>query len=163
MEDTITIEELQGADITTYSIWIDMIDLIDTVFDEFVGKDYSEKGNETFKDYIDLKKIMERLEQKTSQWFVAKSGDEIIGIMEIRYQNHIALFFVKKEFHRQGIGKKLIQHYKKIMKRNKVEILTVNSSIYAEKIYAKLGFIKLNDKLQERSGIRFIPMALTVT
>ena len=162
MEANITIEELNSADITTYSTMLDMIDMVDAVFDEFVGKDYSELGRKTFKDYLDIKKIMERLAQQTSQWYFAKLDNEIIGVLEIRYQNHIALFYVQKEFHRQGIGKKLIQHYLKIMKQNNVNILTVNSSIYAEKIYAKLGFIKLGE-LAERSGIKFIPMAYRLT
>ena len=38
-----------------------------------------------------------------------------------------------------------------------VKTISVNSSIYAENIYIKLGFRKIND-IQEKNGIKYIPM-----
>jgi predicted GNAT family N-acyltransferase len=137
--------------------------MIDNIFDEFVGKDYSAEGNNTFKDYINPKNILNRLIDKSSQFFAAKYEDKIIGIMEVKNFGHISLFFIQKEFHGQGIGKLLLGYYLKKTKNENIGIkaMTVNSSIYAEKIYEKLGFIKTNE-LQEKDGIKYIPMECTI-
>jgi len=133
--------------------------MINNVFDEFVGKDYSEEGNKVFKDYIKPQNILDRLNEKSSRFLTARHGDEIIGILEIKNKDHISLFFVKKEFFGKGIGKKLFKYYLREIKNENfgIKTITVNSSIYAEKIYSKLGFVK-TDEIQERDGIRYIPM-----
>ena len=133
--------------------------MVDNIFDEFVGKDYSVEGNNTFKDYIKPENIIKRLVEKSSIFFTAKSDNKIIGMMEIKNKDHISLFFVQKEFHGKGIGKYLFRYYlKKTQEKNfGIKIITVNSSIYAEKIYSKLGFIKTKE-IQEKEGIRYIPM-----
>ena len=79
--------------------------------------------------------------------------------MEIKNNNHISLFFVKKEYHKKGVGKKLFEYFKNKIKQENIGInkITVNSSIYAEKIYSRFGFVKIND-IQEKNGIIFIPM-----
>jgi len=153
VNENITYELLKQEEIEQYSI------IISDVFDEFVGKDYSEKGNKTFKNFIEPKIIMERFTSKTNQFFVAKNNNEIVGILEIRNNDHISLFFVKKEFHGQNIGKTLFENFIRELRQNKNEIksLTVNSSFFAEKIYSKLGFVK-TDEAMEKDGIKYIPM-----
>ena len=133
--------------------------MINNVFDEFVGEDYSEEGNKVFKDYISPRNILTRLNEKNSRFFTARQGDEIIGILEIKNMDHISLFFIKKGFHGKGIGKKLFKYYLRSIKNENSEIKTisVNSSIYAEKIYSKLGFVK-TDEMQEKDGIKYVPM-----
>jgi GNAT superfamily N-acetyltransferase len=146
----IIIENLKIDEIHQFS------NMIINVFDEFVGKDYSIHGNNTFKDFIKPKNILDRFNGLNI--FVAKYNNEIIGVLETRNNNHISLFFVKKDFHKQGIGKILFGKYLETIKNNsEIKIITVNSSIYAEKIYEKLGFIKINE-IQEKDGIKYIPM-----
>ena len=153
MGNNIVFDEMDINDINNVS------NMVNNVFDEFVGIDYSEKGKNTFKDYIIPKNILERFNNKTSQFYIAKYSDEIIGILEIRNKDHVALFFVKKEYHGKGIGKKLFDNYIKTLKQdnNGIKAITVNSSFFAEKIYSKIGFIKI-DEIQEREGIKYIPM-----
>ena len=153
MENNIIIDELKIDEINSVS------NMINNVFDEFVGIDYSENGKKTFKDYITPKNILERLNKNISHFYVAKYIDEIIGILEIKNKDHISLFFVKKEYHGKGFGKILFDNYIKILKQdnNGIKVMTVNSSFFAEKIYSKLGFIKI-DEIQERDGIKYIPM-----
>ena len=147
-----SIEELEEKDVNSFS------NMVSNVFNEFVGINYSKEGNDTFNEYIDPKNVLERLNNSNNLFYVAKLNNEIIGILEIKNNNHISLFFVKKEFHKNGIGKKLIEKYKEtIMEITGVNKIIVNSSIYAEKIYSKLGFIRTNE-IQEKNGIKYIPM-----
>jgi GNAT superfamily N-acetyltransferase len=153
MENGISFEKLKIEEINLFSI------MVNNVFQEFVGKDYSEEGNNTFMDYIEPKNILERLKNENNNFYVAKHNDEIIGAMEIKNKDHISLFFLMKKYHGKGIGKKLFGNYIKTLKQNNSEIktITVNSSFYGEKIYEKLGFIK-TEEAQEKNGIKYIPM-----
>ena len=153
MEKDIIFCELKNGEIDSFS------KMVNDVFDEFVGKDYSEIGISEFKRYSDPENILTIINNKTTKFFVAKKNNEIIGAIGIRNNSHISLFFVKKEFHKNGIGKKLFTNYMETLKGDNCEIkkITVNSSIYAEVIYSKLGFIK-TDELQNKSGFKYIPM-----
>jgi len=153
MENNIVFDEMKINDINNVS------NMLNNIFDEFVGKDYSENGIKTFKDYITPKNILERFNNKTSKFYIAKNNNEIIGILEVRNIEHISLFFVKKEYHGKGIGKKLLDNYIKTLKQDNIgiKIISVNSSFFAENIYSKMGFIKTNE-IQERDGIKYIPM-----
>ena len=153
MENDIIIEELKIGEIDLLS------NMVNNIFDEFVGKDYSEEGNMEFKNYISPKNILARLNEKSSQFFIAKKNDKIIGILEIKNKDHVSLFFVKKDYHGKGIGKILFENYINTLKQNNTEIkiISVNSSFYAENIYARLGFIE-TDEMQEKNGIKYIPM-----
>jgi len=134
-------------------------DMVDNIFNEFIGKDYSVEGNNIFKEYIKPENILNRFTDKSSLFFTAKIKNEIVGIMEIKNRDHISLLFVKNEFQGKGIGKYLFGHYLYKTKNENIEVkkITVNSSIYAEKIYSKLGFIKISE-IQEKDGIKYIPM-----
>jgi GNAT superfamily N-acetyltransferase len=153
MENDVILDEMKINEISSVS------NMINNVFDEFVGVDYSENGKKTFKDYITPKNILERCNNGTSHFYIAKCINEIIGILEIRNRDHISLFFVKKEFHGKGIGKILLDNYKKKLNQdnNEIKTVTVNSSFFAERIYSKMGFIK-TDEIQDRDGIKYISM-----
>ena len=153
MEYELIIEELKEIEINSFR------NLVNNVFDEFVGKDYSEEGNESFKEYTETKNVIIRFSEKSSKFFVAKRDKEIIGALEIKNNDHISLWFVNKKFHGKGIGRKLFEYYLEKLLHNNIEVktITVNSSIYAEKIYEKIGFIKTNE-MQEKNGIKYIPM-----
>jgi ribosomal protein S18 acetylase RimI-like enzyme len=150
---SLIVEKLDEKEVNLFS------NIVNNVFNEFVGKDYSEEGNKTFNEYIEPKNIMERLNNKDNYFFIAKYNNEIIGMLEIRNKDHIALFFVRKEFHNKGVGKILFDNYITMIKQENTGInaINVNSSIYAEKIYSKLGFIKI-DEIKEKDGIKYIPM-----
>jgi GNAT superfamily N-acetyltransferase len=154
---SLIVEKLDEKEVNLFS------NIVNNVFNEFVGKDYSEEGNKSFKEYIKPQNIIERLNNKDNYFFIAKYNNEIIGMLEIRNNDHIALFFVRKEFHNKGVGKILLNNYITIIRQENTGIntITVNSSIYAEKIYSKLGFIR-TDEIKEKDGIKYIPMIKTV-
>jgi GNAT superfamily N-acetyltransferase len=157
MENNILIQEMKTEEIEF------AINMVETVFNEFVGKDYSEEGNKEFLGFLLSNKMKERLKNNLNKTFIAKYNSEIIGLLEIKNYDHIALFFIKKEFHGKGIGRNLFDYYLEVLIKNNLGIKTisVNSSIYAEKIYSKLGFKKMNE-IQEKNGIKYIPMEYKV-
>jgi GNAT superfamily N-acetyltransferase len=66
---------------------------------------------------------------------------------------------VKREYHLQGIAKKLLETaIDKCRQRDaNIAVIEVNSSPFADFIYEKLGFVKVNAE-QVKNGIRFTPM-----
>ena len=68
--------------------------------------------------------------------------------------SHIALFFVKGAYHRQGIGRRLFETALAACGAGK---MTVNSSPYAVPVYHRLGF-RDTDAEQVTDGLRFTPM-----
>ncbi len=124
--------------------------LVWEVFQEFEAPDYSSEGINTFKEFLD-----DQLVNLTIEMYGAFENDFLLGVIATRKtDSHIALFFVKKENHRQGIGRKLFHYIIPICNDN---IITVNSSPYAVEIYRKLGFSDLNTE-QLTNGLRYIPM-----
>jgi GNAT superfamily N-acetyltransferase len=131
--------------------------LIEKVFNEFVAPDYGTEGiNEFFKFANPL-----ALAGRTGSGqvvFVAEHGTDLVGIIEMRECEHIAMLFVT---HRgQGIAKELINRaLEECCKRKSgIKRITVNSSRFAEPVYSRMGF-KATGPFQEKNGIKFVPMA----
>lgn len=137
----------------------EIYNLIRETFDEFVGKDYSLQGQNTFYDFIEPEKIVSRF-QDGNLILVGKIDHEIVGMIEVRDNNHICLFFVGKDYQGQSIGKRLLQSAVESVK-GKTTSLEANASPYSEKIYFALGFKKVGE-LEERDGIKFVPMKMVL-
>lgn len=128
----------------------DAIDLIWTTFLQFDAPDYSEEGIQSFKDFIENKEIISTLE-----FWGAYDGPKVKGVIATNEnRKHICCFFVKAEYHRQGIGRKLWEY---LLKNSQNEIITVHSSPYAVPVYHKLGFVD-TDTEQLSDGMRYTPM-----
>ena len=127
----------------------DVIELIWKTFLEYEAPDYTEEGIKEFEKTINDKKWIE-----DRKFFGAFEDDKIVGVIAIKNDNHIALFFVDGKYHRRGIGKSL---YNEIKKNNKTGFFTVNSSPYAHEVYKHLGFYDLDGE-QTVNGLRFFPM-----
>lgn len=128
----------------------DAIDLIWTTFLQFDAPDYSEEGIQSFKDFIENKEIISTLE-----FWGAYDGPKVKGVIATNEnRKHICCFFVKAEYHRQGIGRKLWEYF---LKNSQNEIITVHSSPYAVPVYHKLGFVD-TDTEQLSDGMRYTPM-----
>ena len=152
VEKNTKITELKRKDIKLFS------DLVYNVFGEFVKKDYTETARKLFKNYILPENIIKRFYDKNYSFYVLKIFEKIIGVFEIKKANQITLFYVKKEFQKKGLGTALFKYSLKKMRKNITNnIISVNSSIYAGKIFLKMGFIK-TAKLQKNKGIKYLPM-----
>lgn len=133
--------------------------LIENLFNEFIGIDYSQAGRATFLEYISANKLEERFLKENHFFLTAQDNGKIIGIIEVRDYNHISLLFVNKKYHNKGIARTLFQKAIDLCLQSisGPEEIEVNSSIYAEKIYQSLGFVKTQEK-QQKDGIIYIPM-----
>ena len=138
------IKKINTAQIT------DAIDLIWSTFLQFEAPDYSKEGIQAFRDFIDNKEIIEALEL-----WGAYDNEELKGVIAANEnRKHICCFFVKAEYHRQGIGRKLWEY---LHDNSQNKIITVHSSPYAVPVYHKFGFVDL-DTEQVSDGIRYTPM-----
>lgn len=132
-------------------------------FDEFVAPGYSQEGVTEFKKYVNSAVLKSRLHNSESFVLLAVNVDELVGIIEIRSFNHVSLLFVKKDFHKKGIARQLLNlALKKCIHHNtQLEFVDVNSSPNAVGVYEKLGFIKTGSE-QVINGIRFFPLKLNL-
>ena len=132
--------------------------LIKTGFESFIATGYSPEGVNEFLRFIQPEAMQLRLEAGNIM-LVAYRKDRLIGVIEVRDGNHIALLFTAEEFHRHGIANRLLEKIINICrgKNGKIAEITVNSSPFAGKIYEKMGFVH-KDSEQVNNGIRFIPM-----
>ncbi|MCC6146682.1 MAG: GNAT family N-acetyltransferase [Anaerolineaceae bacterium] len=132
----------------------DAVGLIFDVFMEFEAPDYLSEGVETFKNTaLFNEKFLDTLEM-----YGAYIGERLIGIIATRnLGNHIAMFFVNKNYHRQGVGKKLFQVVAENSTANEIK---VNSLPYAVAVHHCLGFAD-TDIEQIVNGLKFTPMKFT--
>jgi GNAT superfamily N-acetyltransferase len=136
----------------------DYLALIREVYDEFVAIGYADEGNRTFYDFISMPET-ERRYRAGNLMVRARVDGAIVGAHEVRDANHIALFFVKKEYHGKGVGRAMFRYTLNAIRERHPDLaaITVNSSPYARGIYRKLGFVETADE-QLKNGIRYYPM-----
>jgi GNAT superfamily N-acetyltransferase len=134
--------------------------LIKKVYDEFVSVDYSDEGNRFFYDWINPSRIAERQKQQNNI-LLAIIDTGLAGMIEIRDGRFISLLFVDKEYHGQGIAKKLVEEaLKECLARDaKIETVFVHASPFSIPVYEKLGF-EASGEMKEEHGIKYLPMKM---
>lgn len=97
------------------------------------------------KDYwlLNFNKVKDEYLKK-SETFVYADNEEIKGFISLLNEGFIGALFVRKEYRRQGIGKKLINFAKD--KYDKLELNVYEKNVSAMLFYASLGFV--NEKIQ---------------
>ncbi len=128
-----------------------VFDLVSISFEKFVRCDLTEDGVDEF-FRASRKFIFERPENHIL--YIVRTGDKIAGMIDVRDQRHICLFFVSSEFQGKGLGRGLL---KCVLDCVKDGILSVNSSVFAVAVYKKLGFEQLKP-VQILNGIKYVPM-----
>jgi GNAT superfamily N-acetyltransferase len=131
-------------------------------FNEFIAPCYSDVGIMEFLKYVVPDRMLYRLAQGTFI-IVALIDELIVGAIEIHSNAHIALLFVKKEYHRIGIARKLLELAigKCRQTKSDINVIQVNSSPFAVPVYEKLGFVTTNTE-QVLNEIKFTPMVLNL-
>lgn len=127
-------------------------------FLKFEAPVYSKEGVQSFQDFITDPILHRMFVLGEYPIFVAVYKETILGMISLRNRTHISLLFVEKKYHKQGVGRELVDYLKNYMQTETAECrLTVNASPYGLGFYRKLGFMD-TDKEQEREGVRFTPM-----
>lgn len=115
------------------------IELSWQVFTITSKEDFNDEGLEFFKSFIYNEKYIDEI-----TFYGSFNNKVLTGILGIKNNGkHISLFFIKPEYHRQGLGKTLF-HY--VFALHPSIETTVNSSTYAIPFYQSLGFAGSPDK-----------------
>lgn len=94
---------------------------------------------------------------------VAEQERQLVGMVDVRQGKHITSLFVDPPYQRKGIGRALLRAALNCMRQANPDMqeVTVNASPNAVQAYVNYGFQPVGD-LQERNGVLFIPMHLTL-
>lgn len=133
--------------------------LVWEVFSEFEAPEYSEEGVAEFRRYIEPGAISKRTDNGELALWGAFDRGSMSGVVGLRTADHISLLFVRKEYHRRGIARRLFEAAKQACTGAKE--ITVNSSPYAVEVYKRLGFVPVSGEMTMK-GIRFTPMKYTL-
>lgn len=140
--------------------WEDAMALAWKTFMQFEAQDYTKEGIKSFQNFISDNFLYRMFIMGGYQLFGAYDGNQIIGIISLRNETHISLLFVDAAYHKQGIGRALIQYISQYllmeMGRN---YLTVNAAPYAIGFYHRCGFQDIGPE-ETNDGIRYTPMKL---
>ena len=133
------------------------LSLVWEVFCRFEAPEYSEEGITEFKNFLNNEEEIGKLDF----YGAFDKASDIVGVLAMRKPSHISLFFVKSEYHRQGIGRQLFEKILCDYQPQGIGVFTVNSSHYAVEVYRKLGF-KLTGNECITNGIRYTPMKMEI-
>lgn len=135
-------------------------DLVSGVFEEFVASGLSAEGRGEFYSYADPHLLLRRSRWNSSVHLAIADG-EIIGMIEVREDGHVALFFVLGDHQGKGFGGELFRRGIAAARiRNPgISKASVRSSPNAVPIYERLGFRRL-EGLEGEGSIPTIPMVL---
>lgn len=137
--------------------------LIRRVYDGYIAGDYSDEGNRFFYDWIEPGKITER-QREGRKMYVAEINSTIVGVVEVRENNHISLLFVDSAHHGKGIAKKLVAKAVSycLQMDPALSKVFVHASPFSIPVYKKLGFVEQSDFIVEENGMKYIPMEMTI-
>ena len=138
-------------------------ELTKKVFDRFVAQTFEQKGIEEFYEIINPESILRRRGENHFA-LISEVDKDIVGIIEIKTNDHISLLFVDEKFQNKAIARSLIKKSIDLCLENKPDLteISVNSSPNAVRIYEKLGFRQSGPE-DLFKGIRFVPMVLRLS
>lgn len=119
------------------------------------------EGAELFFETITPAAMAQRLQStQFTYWAGVDHLGHLIGVVGIRDNAHLYHLYVAPDQHRKGYASQLWAHAKQAaLAAGNPGDFTVNSSLYAEKLYLGLGFVPTSEK-QEMHGLAYIPMRL---
>ena len=135
--------------------------LVERLFIKNEANEISQQSISLFLSYANPVRMAERVAQDFCFVLVAVQDDQLIGMIEVRNYNHIALLFVDDGHQRQGIASSLLEvAIKKCREKNAaLRRITVNASPYGLPVYAHWGFHPIGEEV-EMDGMLFTQMAL---
>lgn len=138
--------------------WEEAMGLAWKTFLEFEAEEYGPLGIRNFEDFITDSALKRMFIMGKYQMIVALSEGKIVGMITLRNEMHISLLFVDKNFHKCGIGRRLIEHMADYVKSEMGrERITVNAAPYGIGFYHSVGFKDMGP-LTQKDGIIYTPM-----
>jgi GNAT superfamily N-acetyltransferase len=138
--------------------WKDIISLAWRTYLKFEAGEYPTEGTTSFFAFITNATLYQMFLRGEYLVKVAIVDEKIVGMISMRNGNHISLLFVEKKYHRQGIGRKLVEAMCEELKIEGTHTcITVNAAPYALDFYHKTGFFDLSD-ITEKDGIIYVSM-----
>ena len=119
------------------------------------SKDYSQSQVEIWSSGADnTEKWKQRIEQ---QYFIlAQMENQIVGFASISPDGYLDVFYVHKDFQKQGVAKALLKEIEKQAKIQKNKEITSEISITALPFFEKNGFKVVKEQRKELKGTIFI-------
>ena len=71
--------------------------------------------------------------------FVADDGGEIVGVLRGR-TTRLGSLFVREDYHRQGVGRKLVEHFERECLQQGGTCIHVAATLYAVPFYLAMGY-----------------------
>lgn len=138
--------------------WKPAMTMIWKTFLKYDSKDYTEEGIRNFFEFITDDTIYRSFLIGTYQMLVALDGGKIIGAASIRNRTHLSLLFVDENYHRRGVGSRLMNQMCRYLKDEEGEgYMSLKAAPVAVDFYRKLGFQIVSPE-EEISGIRVTSM-----
>ena len=98
---------------------------------------------------------------RSAMVFVAEDDGEIVGILRGR-KARLASLFVRGDYHRQGIGRKLVERFELECLRQGSTVIRVAATLYAVPFYLAMGYQRSTGVRKGRSfegrGLKMQPM-----
>jgi GNAT superfamily N-acetyltransferase len=124
---------------------------------QFIFGTTSVEGRDTLRELYSTASIKQCI-QDGDHFVLAWHGEELAGAAAMRREdNHVYLFFVAGHYHRQGLGRKLMEAL--VTDLDQAGHVTLNSSIYAINFYRRLG-LEATGPVATAKGVEFLPMQL---
>jgi N-acetylglutamate synthase-like GNAT family acetyltransferase len=114
--------------------------------------EYSKKAIKQFCTKYDPNNFKKTLKKRP--FFIATINLKVVGVISIS-KNHLRTFFVDPKYQNKGIGRLLFFRFQKKLIKKGYKIINVNSSIFAEKIYKKLGFKTIKKQKMTDNNVSF--------
>ena len=138
--------------------WDEAMALAWKTFLQFEADCYTPEGIRNFEDFITDTTLYKMFVMGSYQMFVALDGKKIVGMITLRNNSHISLLFVDGKYHRQGIGRALVEHLREyLLSETGIYRVTVNAAPYGVNFYHKIGFRDLRPE-ESKGGIIYTPM-----
>lgn len=138
--------------------WEPAMKMIWRTFLRFEAADYSEEGIRNFLDFITDERLFHSFLRGEYQMMVAVDGEQLIGAASVRNRNHLSLLFVDEPYHRQGIGRHLLDRFCAYLKTEMGErYMSLKAAPYAVGFYLKIGFQAVSPE-EEIGGMRVTSM-----
>jgi GNAT superfamily N-acetyltransferase len=73
--------------------------------------------------------------------YVAECEGEIVGVLRGR-EERLGSLFVRGDHHRQGIGRKLVEHFERVSRAQGVQVIRVAATLYGVPFYLAMGYVR---------------------